>query len=624
MWAVLLAACLAASMVRFGEGGLLFSFVSIQTATLPMTTNASRPAAVATGLPSGMSSATVLTYSPLRVSFVNGIHHSESEWRNLTLSLSEVFGDQVRAFYNPSSGWWVKDAAKAGYELVRRPNDLGLAKKLAEHLRSVLKEVGPSGRVLHLAHSGGAILTYLAAKYHLTSQETDRIDLATFGGGRSITRKYFKGRIVNYYSRNDPLTLVDGRAGALMKFAKNSTYCEVRDRKHNTTFIYLQGLAGDPLRDHSMFGPTYVMALRLEAANFRHRLSLMTTAIATAEANWVRKMRKSTARVTGLRHFWGNSAANVQSTIRDVRKKAAKTTKRRGFFSGKGLSRVSATNVTAAVGSRAASQPATASWRARAAQSVAVRMGRYYPSSWLSTVSSSEAYVEGEVTAWGPGVEGGGAKEASLSLRVLAASREKTAVTAITSATRFPSLSLASLNIPTLELNGTLSSTWAAAAARWASAKALLRASSDRASLAVRDQLQRVQNLTLSLASFRNASYAAPAPSEEMAPLEPTIVEVLLEDETLEAPEAETAAEVEVKAPSLAGPAEEATPPAKSSPATPSLDGIVPEEDQVSQIPSQHETFEPSQEQGGGEADMEQELEQELEQRLPVVQELLL
>ena len=360
--------------------------------------------------------------SPLmRVSFVNGIYHTEEEWRNLTQSLSQVFEDQVRAFYNPSSGTaffnWVQDAARAGYELVRRPNDLDLAKRLAEHLRRVLQEVGPSGRVLHLAHSGGAILTYLAAKYHLTSQETDRIDLATFGGGRSITRKYFKGRIVNYYSRNDPLTLVDGRAGALMKHALSRAAVgggkgqqqlqlqshEVRDRKYNTTFVFLPGIADNPLIDHSMFGPTYERALRIEAANFRQRLSKMTAAVTVAEARWLRKLRKSVAKTTGLHHFWGNSAANVQAYVRVVRKQSAKITKKRGYFSKKTLI-AAATNISA---DTAAGFPSTSSSSYSSSSSSATsastfkmammkRLGRFYPSVLLPTISSSDPLIENE------------------------------------------------------------------------------------------------------------------------------------------------------------------------------------------------------------------------------------
>jgi len=356
----------------------------------------------------------------MRVSFVNGIYHTEEEWRNLTQSLSQVFEDQVRAFYNPSSGTaffnWVQDAARAGYELVRRPNDLDLAKRLAEHLRRVLQEVGPSGRVLHLAHSGGAILTYLAAKYHLTSQETDRIDLATFGGGRSITRKYFKGRIVNYYSRNDPLTLVDGRAGALMKHALSRAAVggkgqqqqlqlqshEVRDRKYNTTFVFLPGIADNPLIDHSMFGPTYERALRIEAANFRQRLSMMTAAVTVEEARWLRKLRKSVAKTTGLHHFWGNSAANVQAYVRVVRKQSAKITKKRGYFSKKTLI-AAATNISADAAAAGLSSTLSSSSSSSSATSASTfktammkRLGRFYPSVLLPTISSSDPLIENE------------------------------------------------------------------------------------------------------------------------------------------------------------------------------------------------------------------------------------
>ena len=207
------------------------------------------------------------------ICFVNGIHHSVEDCRVVATRLGEIFGDEVRAFYNPSTGVWLSDVSRAGLELFTKPGDLVIAKGLALHLRKALKDVGTQGRVLHMAHSGGAIMTYLAAKHHLTREETDRIDLVTFGGGRSITRKYFGGgRIVNYYSRNDPLLMVDGRAQTLFKLANkisnnhnqnnhnnqnshnvteqskqssnsNNNYTEVRDLKHNTTFIFLNALA---------------------------------------------------------------------------------------------------------------------------------------------------------------------------------------------------------------------------------------------------------------------------------------------------------------------------------------------------------------------------------------------
>ncbi len=99
-----------------------------------------------------------------------------------------------------------------------KPTEAETAYNLALHLRGILSEITPHGRVLHIAHSGGAILTYLAAKHHLNSNETSRIDVITLGPGRSITRKYFKGgRLVNYYAKNDPVVLLDRRAGWLIK-----------------------------------------------------------------------------------------------------------------------------------------------------------------------------------------------------------------------------------------------------------------------------------------------------------------------------------------------------------------------------------------------------------------------
>lgn len=175
-----------------------------------------------------------------------------------------------------------------------KPSDAETAYNLALHLRGILSEINPHGRVLHIAHSGGAILTYLAAKYHLNYNETSRIDVITLGPGRSITRKYFKGgRLVNYYSKNDPVVLLDRRAGWLIKsgataaaaaagkskvlnwisdrLMKNTSYFTVRDAKHNTSFTFLDAILNHPILDHSMNGPTYRIALEMEAAEFRRR-----------------------------------------------------------------------------------------------------------------------------------------------------------------------------------------------------------------------------------------------------------------------------------------------------------------------------------------------------------------
>ena len=166
----------------------------------------------------------LLETKSLRISYINGIYHSKDECQELVDDLEKAFKTKVRPFYLPSTGSWVKDAIKAGYILAFRPKEIDLALNLTIHLRTLLDEVKPHGRVLHIAHSAGAIITYLSAKYHLTNEEKSRIDVITFGGGRSLTRKHFPGKLINYYSQNDPLVLIDSRAGKLFRVGTKIIY----------------------------------------------------------------------------------------------------------------------------------------------------------------------------------------------------------------------------------------------------------------------------------------------------------------------------------------------------------------------------------------------------------------
>ena len=97
--------------------------------------------------------------------------------------------------------------------------------------------------------------------------------------------------MVNYYAKNDPVVLLDRHAGWLIKsgsttaangkgkvlnwisdrLMKNTSYFTVRDAKHNTSFTFLDAILNHPILDHSMNGPTYRIALEMEAAEFRKR-----------------------------------------------------------------------------------------------------------------------------------------------------------------------------------------------------------------------------------------------------------------------------------------------------------------------------------------------------------------
>ncbi|GAB5031625.1 Hypothetical protein NocV09_00601780 [Nannochloropsis oceanica] len=246
------------------------------------------------------------------LTWVNGINYTNEEMEEQARFLSSLFGCRVRPYYNPSLGWWLRDLTRVSFMYIRSPTEDPVVTGLAKHLSMVLREVGPKGRVVHLAHSGGALLTYLVAKYHLMESDRRRIDVINFGGARSITRKYF-GKATNYYARNDPILLVNRRAMHLMQQLLNeSADGEVIYLKHNTSFVFLQGRSGDRFADHSLVGPTYLTALNKEAAAFRRSyyraywLEGLTVA-KPPEMGWGRFVRKRVAAATGFHNYFSNS-----------------------------------------------------------------------------------------------------------------------------------------------------------------------------------------------------------------------------------------------------------------------------------------------------------------------------
>ncbi|CAM9217967.1 unnamed protein product [Ectocarpus fasciculatus] len=268
------------------------------------------------------------------ITYINGIFHSVPEWESITQQLQALFGHEVRPFYNPSSGWWITDASKAGYHLLRKPANHTIAQALGDHLAQAVEDVG-RGRVLHIAHSGGALITYLAAQHHLTRRQRDKIDVLAFGGARSITRKYFSG--LNYYARNDPLVKLDRRAAELMKLTNNTKFQEINE-KHNTTFVFLEGRARQFVLDHSLEGPTYQHALRKEAKGkkrenpFRRaHFGPLSPLAWDYEQSILRLFRKKVAQLSGLHDFFSTERFGLRS----IRKSVARLTGLHGFFSGK-------------------------------------------------------------------------------------------------------------------------------------------------------------------------------------------------------------------------------------------------------------------------------------------------
>ena len=90
---------------------------------------------------------------------------------------------------------------------------------LVSHLRECLQDQRSKadGRVLHLAHSQGALITALASK-HLTAAEKARIEVLTFGAAQSVDASAGFKRAVNYYAMNDPVLYVDVAAARAWSF----------------------------------------------------------------------------------------------------------------------------------------------------------------------------------------------------------------------------------------------------------------------------------------------------------------------------------------------------------------------------------------------------------------------
>jgi hypothetical protein len=111
-----------------------------------------------------------------------------------------------------------------------------------------------------------------------------------------------------------------------------SLWVEVRDGKHNTSFVFIVAQLNHPVHDHSAEGATYRIAIEREAAVFKARLLVMQR-IDVMQRDWVRLQRKKIANATGVHHFW--STGTLSLSARALRKTAANLTNMHGFFSSK-------------------------------------------------------------------------------------------------------------------------------------------------------------------------------------------------------------------------------------------------------------------------------------------------
>jgi hypothetical protein len=185
--------------------------------------------------------------------WVNGIGYNSDHMTKEAPEISRFFGGKRVDFYhNPTSmaneddvAGYYRDLTQAGTQKLGRITQE--VDGLVKHLKDAVKSVGKGGRIVHIAHSQGALVTSLAAK-QLTPLEMNQIEVLAFGGAavlRSTPETPFR-RCINYYSVNDPLLWVAPSAEQALRsgFVMDEEFC------------FLAPRIGDPIADHHLLGPT--------------------------------------------------------------------------------------------------------------------------------------------------------------------------------------------------------------------------------------------------------------------------------------------------------------------------------------------------------------------------------
>ena len=205
----------------------------------------------------------------VRITWVNGIGYAPEHMETDAHIISQHFRHPILFCHNPTGMTheedylgWMGDLTQAGTQKIGRIT--AEVDALVKHLQQAVAAVGPKGRVVHIAHSQGALITSLAAK-QLSPDELKRIQVLAFGGAaalRSTPQTPFE-RCINYYSVNDPLLwIVPSAAQALRSGFDSPEFC------------FLAPRAGDPVEDHHLVGATYGPALEWEGARFQREYAL--------------------------------------------------------------------------------------------------------------------------------------------------------------------------------------------------------------------------------------------------------------------------------------------------------------------------------------------------------------
>jgi hypothetical protein len=204
-----------------------------------------------------------------RLTWVNGIAHSLTDMEEGKQVIEKLFrGQSVEYCFNPSAMTHVDDIIGYYRDITQAGSQKYLGtitdevNTLVSFLNEAVVKVGKHGRVIHIAHSQGALITSLAAR-QMSPVVLSQIEVLAFGGAAALRRTVQTpfARCMNYYSVNDPLLFVVPEAERALR----SGYIATVDGIDEDEFCFLTPRLGDPVADHSLIGPTYSQALAWEA-----------------------------------------------------------------------------------------------------------------------------------------------------------------------------------------------------------------------------------------------------------------------------------------------------------------------------------------------------------------------
>lgn len=206
--------------------------------------------------------------SNLRITWINGIANELDGCQESAETISALFDNQnVHYFHNPTYGL-VSDVLwtgwhKLGYDCAEA---LALAKVFREQIAD-LGGVHSGGRILHLAHSHGALVTQIAAAA-LTEEEKAMIDVITFGPARLVSKDDGFRSATNFVSYSDWVSRHDRAVDNHARGYFTSDEVKLLTSLNQTAYV-----------DHIFASPTYQTALD------EHRMAYLSSLDPASESS---------------------------------------------------------------------------------------------------------------------------------------------------------------------------------------------------------------------------------------------------------------------------------------------------------------------------------------------------